>query len=97
MSDIVHSVDHERRQRFRRFNQKVLEPGAMWLMVLGIICLCQPWIAVLHAWSVAIMLVGLIGFNIAVHIPPPVGKSFDEEDDVGPVSVTEVVRERANG
>ncbi len=55
----------------RVFNQRFLEPGSMLLMVFGIIALCQPWIEVLHQWSVTIMLVGLIGFNVAVHIPPP--------------------------
>ena len=55
----------------RVFNQRFLEPGSMWLMILGIVALCQPWIAILHQWSVAMMLVGLVGFNVAVHIPPP--------------------------
>ena len=55
----------------RVFNQRYLEPGSMLLMVFGIVALCQPWIAVLHQWSVTIMLVGLVGFNVAVHIPAP--------------------------
>jgi hypothetical protein len=55
----------------RVFNQRFLEPGSMLLMILGIIALCQPWILVLHQWSVTIMLIGLVGFNVAVHIPPP--------------------------
>ena len=55
----------------RVFNQRFLEPGSMWLMILGIVALCQPWIAILHQWSVAMMLVGLVGFNVAVHIPAP--------------------------
>ena len=55
----------------RVLNQKYLEPGSMWLMILGIVSLCQPWIEVLHAYSVIIMLIGLIGFNVAVHIPAP--------------------------
>lgn len=75
----------------RVFNQKIFEPGAMLLMVLGIILLCQPWVAVLHQWSVLVMLIGIIGFNIAVHIPPPDGPKVDE-DDTGPVSVSTAVR-----
>lgn len=75
----------------RVFNQKIFEPGAMLLMVLGIILLCQPWVAVLHQWSVLVMLIGIIGFNIAVHIPPPDGPKVDE-DDTGPVSVSAAVR-----
>lgn len=58
----------------RVFNQKYFEPGSMWLMIIGIVCLCQPWVAVLHAYSVAIMLIGLVGFNIGAHIPPPVDR-----------------------
>ncbi len=80
---------HEKQQRLRRFNAKLLEPGSMWLMILGIIFLCQPWIAFLHAWSVLVMLIGLIGFNVSVHIPPPEQKV--DEDDTGPVSVSQAV------
>ena len=75
----------------RVFNQKFLEPGSMWLMILGIVFLCQPWIEVLHQYSVTIMLLGLIGFNVAVHIPPPVQKV--DEDDTGPVSLSTVVKQ----
>jgi hypothetical protein len=31
----------------REFNQRFLEPGSQWAMVLGIIFLCQPWFEVL--------------------------------------------------
>ena len=64
----------------RVFNQKVLEPGSQLLMILGIIFLCQPWVEFLHQYSVTIMLVGLIGFNFAVHIPPPETNLIDEVD-----------------
>jgi hypothetical protein len=56
---------------FRIFNARFLEPGSILLMTFGIIALCQPWIEVLHLYSVAIMLLGLIGFNVAAHVPPP--------------------------
>ena len=62
----------------RVFNQRFLEPGAQLLMILGIVFLCQPWLPFLHQWSVAVMLLGLIGFNVAVHIPPPEPTSADE-------------------
>jgi hypothetical protein len=52
----------------------------MWLMIGGIVFLCQPWIEVLHAYSVTIMLIGLIGFNFSVHIPPPEAKVIDDVD-----------------
>ena len=72
-----------------------LQRLAEMVMVLGIVFLCQPWIEVLHQYSVTIMLLGLIGFNVAVHIPPPVQKV--DEDDTGPVSVTEAVRGPTHG
>ena len=75
----------------RVFNQKFLEPASIAFSVFGILFLCQPWIAFLHEWSVLIMLIGLIGFNVAVHIPPP--EETIDEDDTGPVSVSETVRE----
>jgi hypothetical protein len=75
----------------RVFNQKILEPASIAFSVLGIIFLCQPWVAFLHGWSVLVMLIGLIGFNVSVHIPPPVEKI--DEDDTGAVSVSRTVRE----
>ncbi|MEP7240820.1 MAG: hypothetical protein ABI697_08050 [Devosia sp.] len=75
----------------REFNQRFLERGAITFMVAGILFLCQPWVAFLHGWSVLIMLIGLIAFNVSVHIPPPVQRI--DEDDTGPVSVSETVRE----
>ena len=77
----------------REFNQRFLEPGSQWAMILGIIFLCQPWITILHQYSVTLMLIGIIAFNIAVHIPPPEKKI--DEDDTGPVSLTKVVKEGA--
>jgi hypothetical protein len=75
----------------RIFNQKYLGPGSIAFMVAGILFLCQPWIAFLHEWSVLVMLIGLIGFNISVHIPPP--EQRIDEDDTGAVSIRETVRE----
>ena len=75
----------------RVFNQKILAPGSMTLMIAGILFLCQPWVAVLHQWSVLVMLIGLIGFNVSVHIPPPEQKI--DEDDTGPVSVAATVKD----
>jgi hypothetical protein len=65
----------------RVFNQKFLEPGSMWLMILGIIFLCQPWVEILHQYSVTIMLIGIIGFNVAVHIPAPEKPAMDKGAD----------------
>ena len=57
--------------RFRRFNSTVIVPGSMLLMVAGFVALCQPWSAVLHSYSVAITLLGLILFTIFARFGPP--------------------------
>jgi hypothetical protein len=75
----------------REFNQRFLEPGSQWAMVLGIVFLCQPWFVVLHQYSVTLMLIGIIAFNVAVHIPRPVKKV--DEDNTEPVSLNKVVKE----
>ena len=74
----------------REFNQRFLERGAIAFMVVGILFLCQPWAEILHSWSVLVMLIGLIAFNVSVHIPPPVRRI--DVDDTGPVSLSETVQ-----
>jgi hypothetical protein len=76
------SAEYEKKQTFRRLNARVIEPGSMFLMLAGILFLCQPWVEFLHQWSVLVMLVGLIGFNVAVHIPAPDKPRSDEDDGV---------------
>ncbi|MBI5718454.1 MAG: hypothetical protein HZC37_12300 [Burkholderiales bacterium] len=56
------------KQRARQF-----EFASMALMVLGIVALCQPWIAVLHQYSVAIIIAGLVAFNVFSRIKTPDG------------------------
>ncbi|MBX4909777.1 MULTISPECIES: hypothetical protein [Rhizobium] len=53
----------------RAFNQKYLEPGSQYLMILGIIALCQPWNLFLHRYGMTMTLVGLIAFMVATKIP----------------------------
>jgi hypothetical protein len=90
------AAEYEKQQALRRFNARLLEPGSMLLMLLGIAALCQPWVQWVHQYSVLVMLAGLIGFNFAVHIPAPDGPKVDE-DDTGPVSVSEAVRGHSHG
>ena len=87
---------YRKQQAFRRLNARLIEPGSIALMLIGIALLCQPWVMVLHQYSVLVMLVGLIGFNVAVHVPPPDGVRVDE-DDTGPVSVSETIRGSSHG
>jgi len=56
---------------FREISAKYLEPASIWTMVLGIVALCQPLNLTLHRYGVAIVLLGLIGFNIFSKIKPP--------------------------
>ncbi len=81
---------HARQQRFRRLNARLIEPGSMLLMLAGIFFLCQPWVEVLHQYAVLVMLVGLIGFNIAVHVPPPDAEARGNGEP-GPVSVDQTL------
>jgi len=55
---------------FRAVNQKYLEPGSQWLMILGIVALCQPWSLFLHRYGVTMILVGLVAFMITGKIAP---------------------------
>ena len=55
---------------FRELSTRVLEPASMFLMIFGIVALCQPWIEVLHRYGVTITLVGLVGFSVFSKIRP---------------------------
>ena len=55
---------------FPEISVKYLEPSSIWLMVLGIVALCQPLSLALHSYGVSIILLGLIGFNIFSKIKP---------------------------
>ncbi len=55
---------------FKAISAKYLEPISQWLMILGIVALCQPWSLVLHSYSVTIILVGLVGFLVFSKIKP---------------------------
>lgn len=78
----------------RVFNKRFLEPGTMLVMILGILFLCQPWVAFLHQWSVLVMLIGLIGFLVAVHIPAPEPERYEDDEVATP---HDVLRGKGNG
>ncbi|MBA1345270.1 MULTISPECIES: hypothetical protein [Rhizobium] len=54
---------------FRALNQRFLEPASQYLMILGIIALCQPWNLFLHRYGMTMTLVGLIAFMVTTKIP----------------------------
>jgi hypothetical protein len=47
-----------------------LEFASMMLMLLGIAALCQPWVLPLHEYSVLIIIVGLLAFNVFSRLAP---------------------------
>jgi hydrogenase maturation factor len=47
------------------------ESASMVLMVLGIVALCQPWSLLLHQYSVAMIVAGLVAFNVFSRIETP--------------------------
>jgi hypothetical protein len=55
---------------FREISARYLEPASQWMMILGIVALCQPWNLFLHRYGVTIILVGLIAFNVFSKIKP---------------------------
>ncbi|HTP72945.1 MAG TPA: hypothetical protein VML58_12055 [Burkholderiaceae bacterium] len=42
----------------------------MALMLLGIVALCQPWVEVLHRYSMLLIILGLVAFNVFSRIRP---------------------------
>jgi uncharacterized membrane protein YhhN len=62
------------REEYRRLIGKYVVPLAMLLMILGFIFLCQPWSEWLHAYSVAVTLVGLFLFTIFARFAPQPGR-----------------------
>ena len=55
---------------FRQLSARYLEPGSIWLMVLGIVFLCQPWSRFLHVYGLSVTLAGLVGYSIFSKIKP---------------------------
>ena len=55
---------------FKQISANYLEPISQWLMVLGIVVLCQPWSMSLHSYGVTIILIGLVGFLVFSKIRP---------------------------
>ena len=55
---------------FREISARYIEPASQWIMILGIVCLLQPWSLFLHSYGVTITLVGLAGFIVFSHVKP---------------------------
>jgi hypothetical protein len=48
--------------------RKYIEPIFMIIMLFGIVALCQPMSFFLYRYGLTILLTGLVGFNIAIHL-----------------------------
>jgi hypothetical protein len=68
---------------FRQMNARWFEPGAQWTMIAGLVFLCQPWVEFLHRYGLSVILLGLVGFLVASHIPPePEAEETEQEERV---------------
>ncbi len=50
------------------FTRKYLEPLFMVVGLLGIVILCQPVSFDLYTAGFAVLLTGMVGFNVAIHM-----------------------------
>jgi hypothetical protein len=66
---------------FRRYAPQ-LEKASMAMMLLGIVALCQPWIDLLHRYSVLMIIIGLVAFNVFSRIQPATAEQDDVRDEV---------------
>ena len=62
---------------FKRYPRQ-FEFASMALMMLGIIALCQPWNLFLHQYSVAMIIAGLVAFNVFSRMKTPASVEADE-------------------
>ena len=67
----------------REMNAKWFEPAAQSTMIAGLVFLCQPWVEVLHRYGLTVIILGLICFMVASHIPPePEAEEAEAEDRI---------------
>jgi ABC-type molybdate transport system permease subunit len=65
----------------REMNAKWFEPAAQWTMIAGLVFLCQPWVEVLHRYGLTVIILGLICFMVASHIPSEPEAECEEEEE----------------
>jgi len=54
--------------RLNILKRKYLEPLFMWIMLLGIAFLCQPWFLVLYSYGYAVLLAGTAAYIFSIHL-----------------------------
>ena len=67
---------------FRELNARLIEPAAQWTMIAGLVFLCQPWVEFLHRYGLTVIIIGLVGFLVASHVPPPVIEDEEDEEEL---------------
>jgi hypothetical protein len=55
--------------RLKKFSKIYFEPFFIIIMVLGMICMIQPFSILVYAIGFAILLTGLAGYFITSHLP----------------------------
>jgi hypothetical protein len=55
-------------KKLNKLTRKYIEPIFMVTMLLGIVAICQPLSFFLYRYGFTILLTGLVGFNIAIHL-----------------------------
>lgn len=54
--------------RAKKFKKRYLEPIFMWVMLFGIVALCQPLWQPLFQYGYPILLTGVAGYMVVTHI-----------------------------
>lgn len=54
--------------RAKKFKKRYLEPIFMWIMLFGIVALCQPLWQPLFQYGYPILLTGVAGYMVVTHI-----------------------------
>ena len=54
--------------RDKKFKKRYLEPIFMWVMLFGIVALCQPLWQPLFQYGYPILLTGVAGYMVVTHI-----------------------------
>jgi hypothetical protein len=54
--------------RLKILKRKYLEPLFMWIMLLGIAFLSQPWFMFLYTYGYAVLLTGTAAYIFSIHL-----------------------------
>jgi len=66
---------------FKKLSKKLFEPLSIVIIIIGIICLCQPWVLYIHRKGFLITGIGLAAFIFFSNVKPPVEVEEEEGSD----------------